>query len=234
MFRWAIRFSFYYTLCARLILSLSYQYSGMAAVSMEVINYIAIPVSLLLLFVAFWILFCFKRLQSNMNSIHINLIFNVFIAELTFLIGIDKVNDEVSWFILRHGIFSSNYKYFSHFNLFQGFRYINFWRMQTLQFVNKLIIVFEFLGVFVISYSIAQVINYFQHPVFLHCQWCHHQFFRIRFTAGVSSCRHHSPLFLHFRLRMDVRRSTASVSHADRDPQHQPGLDEVLLRRGMW
>ncbi|KAK3610573.1 hypothetical protein CHS0354_009013 [Potamilus streckersoni] len=71
------------------------EYVEEAAISLEVITYIALCISMVSLFVCFLIFFVFKRIQSNSNSIHINLVFVIFVAELAFLIGVNKTQTEL-------------------------------------------------------------------------------------------------------------------------------------------
>ncbi|XP_025106932.1 cadherin EGF LAG seven-pass G-type receptor 2-like isoform X2 [Pomacea canaliculata] len=66
-----------------------------AVVQVEVFTYTFVSLSLVLLFVAFFILISYKRLQCNWNSIHINLVFVVFISEMAFIIGINRTNPEL-------------------------------------------------------------------------------------------------------------------------------------------
>jgi len=47
--------------------------------------------------VSFFVLFFPKKVQSNTNSIHLNLMFVMFLAQLAFLIGIGQTEQEVSW-----------------------------------------------------------------------------------------------------------------------------------------
>ncbi|ESO95836.1 hypothetical protein LOTGIDRAFT_231995 [Lottia gigantea] len=72
------------------------EYDEMASVTVEVLTYILVFISLMLLVVAYLILLCFKRLQCNWNSIHINLIVVVFVAELAFIIGINRTKSELT------------------------------------------------------------------------------------------------------------------------------------------
>lgn len=67
----------------------------------EVFTYTFVSLSLVLLFVAFFILISYKRLQCNWNSIHINLVFVVFISEMAFIIGINRTNPEVRVLLLN-------------------------------------------------------------------------------------------------------------------------------------
>ena len=59
-------------------------------------TYVGVLVALLFL-VATLVLFCILRgLYSNMNSIRINLVLSILLANLIFIIGIDKVDAQVS------------------------------------------------------------------------------------------------------------------------------------------
>ncbi|XP_074645849.1 cadherin EGF LAG seven-pass G-type receptor 2-like [Tubulanus polymorphus] len=60
-------------------------------VTVEIITYIALSVSCFFLFISCMILCCLRRLHSNANNIHVNLMLCIFIAELIFLLGINRV-----------------------------------------------------------------------------------------------------------------------------------------------
>ncbi|RUS82130.1 hypothetical protein EGW08_010104 [Elysia chlorotica] len=64
-------------------------------VDMEVVTYILMALSILLLLLSFFILFTFKRLQCNWNSIRINIVFTVFIVDLAHAIGINRTSSEL-------------------------------------------------------------------------------------------------------------------------------------------
>ncbi|GFR69625.1 cadherin EGF LAG seven-pass G-type receptor 1 [Elysia marginata] len=64
-------------------------------VDMEVVTYILMALSILLLLLSFFILFTFKRLQCNWNSIRINIIFTIFIVDLAHAIGINRTSPEL-------------------------------------------------------------------------------------------------------------------------------------------
>ncbi|XP_006824531.1 cadherin EGF LAG seven-pass G-type receptor 2 [Saccoglossus kowalevskii] len=57
--------------------------------ALQLITYIGISISLLALLLSFITFVCLPNLRSNSNSIHINLVISLFIAELVFLLGID-------------------------------------------------------------------------------------------------------------------------------------------------
>jgi len=60
-------------------------------VDMEALAYVLTVLSLLLLMLSFVVLFTFKRLQCNWNSIRINIIFTLMIIQLAYVIGINQV-----------------------------------------------------------------------------------------------------------------------------------------------
>ncbi|KAL8613059.1 hypothetical protein ACOMHN_008828 [Nucella lapillus] len=66
-----------------------------AVIELEALMYVLVAVSLILLIVAFFILISYKALQSNWNSIHINLIFVIVIIELAFAVGINRTSPEL-------------------------------------------------------------------------------------------------------------------------------------------
>ena len=72
-----------------------FQLPRAAVVQLEAIMYVLVGVSLSLLVVAFFILISYKALQSNWNSIHINLIFVIVVYELAFAVGINRTRPEV-------------------------------------------------------------------------------------------------------------------------------------------
>ncbi|XP_033746006.1 LOW QUALITY PROTEIN: cadherin EGF LAG seven-pass G-type receptor 2-like [Pecten maximus] len=71
------------------------EYVAKGAISLEVISFIAIAIALICLFVAFFIFMCFKHLQSNANSILINLVFTIFISDLAFISGVYRTEPEL-------------------------------------------------------------------------------------------------------------------------------------------
>ena len=76
-----------------------------AAVDLVLIMYVLVGLSLALLLAAFFLLISFKALQSNWNSIHINLIFVIIVSELAFIVGINRTSPEVGdrdMLVLRH------------------------------------------------------------------------------------------------------------------------------------
>ncbi|XP_070192612.1 cadherin EGF LAG seven-pass G-type receptor 2-like isoform X2 [Littorina saxatilis] len=66
-----------------------------AAIQLEAFMYVLVGVSLALLLVAFFILISYKALQSNWNSIHINLIFVIIISALAFSVGINRTSPKL-------------------------------------------------------------------------------------------------------------------------------------------
>lgn len=74
------------------------QYQGrMHELILFVITWVGIVISLVCLAICIST-FCFLRgLQTDRNTIHKNLCINLFVAELLFLIGIDKTDNQVSW-----------------------------------------------------------------------------------------------------------------------------------------
>lgn len=73
---------------------LNLQYPEVAAFSMRLVTYVGMSVSLFLLLVAFILFLLMRKLKSNSISIHKNLIAVIFLAELTFLIGINQTADQ--------------------------------------------------------------------------------------------------------------------------------------------
>ncbi|XP_053377924.1 cadherin EGF LAG seven-pass G-type receptor 1-like isoform X2 [Mercenaria mercenaria] len=71
------------------------EYVPAEPVSIEVFTYIGLVISMGCLVVCFIFLFFLKRIQSNTNSIHINLIFVIFITLLAYLIGINHTENEL-------------------------------------------------------------------------------------------------------------------------------------------
>ncbi|XP_076447464.1 LOW QUALITY PROTEIN: cadherin EGF LAG seven-pass G-type receptor 2-like [Babylonia areolata] len=66
-----------------------------AIVQLEALMYVLVAVSLALLIIAFFILISFKALQSNWNSIHINLVFVIVNIDLAFAVGINRTSPEL-------------------------------------------------------------------------------------------------------------------------------------------
>ncbi|KAJ7355115.1 hypothetical protein OS493_027904 [Desmophyllum pertusum] len=73
---------------------LNLQYPEQAAFAMRLVTYVGIAVSLALLLTAFILFICMRKLKSNSITIHKNLIVAIFIAELTFLVGINRTQDQ--------------------------------------------------------------------------------------------------------------------------------------------
>ena len=63
--------------------------------ALEIVTYVGIGVSLLCLVIAFFLFCCLAGLQSNSNSIHINLVIVLFIAHLGFLVGINRTQPKL-------------------------------------------------------------------------------------------------------------------------------------------
>ena len=72
-----------------------FQYIVPEPVTIEVIVYICLLVSMGCLVLAFLVLFCFKHLQSNRTSIHTNLVFVFFLCALAFVVGVNRTDSEV-------------------------------------------------------------------------------------------------------------------------------------------
>ncbi|CAL1544794.1 unnamed protein product, partial [Lymnaea stagnalis] len=66
-----------------------------AITDMEAVTYVLTTFSLMLMLLSFFVLFTFKRLQCNWNSIRINLIFTIFIVDLAYVIGINKTSPKL-------------------------------------------------------------------------------------------------------------------------------------------
>ena len=64
-------------------------------ISLVIFSFVGIGISLVCLFVSFVIFCSFKRLQCNANSILINLVFTMFVAELAFVAGVYRVSSKV-------------------------------------------------------------------------------------------------------------------------------------------
>ncbi|XP_012939635.1 cadherin EGF LAG seven-pass G-type receptor 1 [Aplysia californica] len=64
-------------------------------IDMEALSIVLTAMSLMLLLLSFFVLFTFKRLQCNWNSIRINIIFTLFIIELAYVIGINRTTPEL-------------------------------------------------------------------------------------------------------------------------------------------
>jgi len=73
---------------------LFFQYAILSG-DLQLMTYIAMSISMACLFVALVMFCCLRNLNSNMNSIHINLSFSLMIVELIFLVGIYRVQPEV-------------------------------------------------------------------------------------------------------------------------------------------
>ncbi|XP_046355288.2 cadherin EGF LAG seven-pass G-type receptor 1-like isoform X1 [Haliotis rufescens] len=71
------------------------EYLYSSTVQLEVLTYILVVISMACLVFAFFVFMVFKRLQCNWNSIHINIIFVLFITQLSFIIGIDRVGQKL-------------------------------------------------------------------------------------------------------------------------------------------
>lgn len=67
------------------------EYVAEGAVSLEVVCFIGVGLSMIALLVTFIILVSFKHIQCNSNTILINLVFVIFLAELAFIVGVYRV-----------------------------------------------------------------------------------------------------------------------------------------------
>ncbi|XP_060555146.1 cadherin EGF LAG seven-pass G-type receptor 2-like isoform X2 [Ruditapes philippinarum] len=70
------------------------EYVPAEPIAVEIVTYIGLVISMGCLVACFFLLFCLKRVQCNTNSIHINLIFVIFITLLSFILGINKTEDQ--------------------------------------------------------------------------------------------------------------------------------------------
>ena len=73
----------------------SEEVSTATSIGMEIITYIGLSISLLLLLAAMILFCCLRGMNSNSNSIHINLVFCIFVSHLTFLVGINRTEPKV-------------------------------------------------------------------------------------------------------------------------------------------
>lgn len=89
-----------------------FQYVAEGAVSLEVVCFIGVGLSMLALLVTFIILVSFKHIQCNSNTILINLVFVIFLAELAFVVGVYRVETKVTTILYSYIFFndlSNNY-----------------------------------------------------------------------------------------------------------------------------
>ncbi|ELT95736.1 hypothetical protein CAPTEDRAFT_182594 [Capitella teleta] len=61
----------------------------------QIITYIGLAIGLVCLFVAMVMFCCIRHVASNLNSIHLNLIFCLFVSLLIFLLGIDQTEPKI-------------------------------------------------------------------------------------------------------------------------------------------
>uniref|UniRef100_K1PF79 Cadherin EGF LAG seven-pass G-type receptor 1 n=1 Tax=Magallana gigas TaxID=29159 RepID=K1PF79_MAGGI len=71
------------------------EYVSKAVISLVIFSFVGIGISLVCLFVSFVIFCSFKRLQCNANSILVNLVFTMFVAELAFITGVYRVSSKL-------------------------------------------------------------------------------------------------------------------------------------------
>lgn len=65
------------------------------AITIEVITYIGFTVALICFLIVFILFCCMRGIESNANSIHVNLAFALFVANLAYVAGIDKVQPQL-------------------------------------------------------------------------------------------------------------------------------------------
>ena len=65
-------------------------------VVVQVITYICVVITLVCLLVAMLLMCILRGLDTNSNSIHLNLIFVIFMANLIYVAGIDATVNQVS------------------------------------------------------------------------------------------------------------------------------------------
>ncbi|XP_052061386.1 cadherin EGF LAG seven-pass G-type receptor 2-like isoform X1 [Mytilus californianus] len=70
------------------------EYVAEGAVSLEVVCFVGVGLSMIALLVTFIILVSFKHIQCNSNTILINLVFVIFLAELAFIVGVYRVESK--------------------------------------------------------------------------------------------------------------------------------------------
>lgn len=58
-------------------------------VPLHLITYVGAGIGVIFLVITFFILLCLPNLHCNLNSIHINFVFMLIAAELTFLVGVN-------------------------------------------------------------------------------------------------------------------------------------------------
>lgn len=73
----------------------SVEYIATGTVHLQIISYIGLTISMICLFTAFLIFFLLKNLDTNCNSIRLNLVLSIFISELFFLIGVARTKPEI-------------------------------------------------------------------------------------------------------------------------------------------
>ncbi|XP_064606055.1 LOW QUALITY PROTEIN: cadherin EGF LAG seven-pass G-type receptor 2-like [Liolophura sinensis] len=71
------------------------EYYPMEFLGVIIVRYIGFLISLTCLMICLLLFCCLRRLYSNSNSIHINFVLTIFVAELTFLVGIDKTENKL-------------------------------------------------------------------------------------------------------------------------------------------
>lgn len=76
---------------------------------LDVITWVGILLSLVCLLICIFTFCFFRGLQSDRNTIHKNLCISLFVAELLFLIGINRTDQPVSYIALNKGLGLSIY-----------------------------------------------------------------------------------------------------------------------------
>lgn len=66
-----------------------FQVRSDTTVPLHLLTYVGAGMGVLFLLVTFFILLCLPNLHCNLNSIHINFVFMLIAAELTFLVGVN-------------------------------------------------------------------------------------------------------------------------------------------------
>ncbi|KAK7093254.1 hypothetical protein V1264_007043 [Littorina saxatilis] len=99
--------------------------------ALDILSYICCSLSILFLFLSFLTFVSFKALESDRNTIHINLVICLGLGQLLFLVGIDQVSNKTGCAVIAG---------FLHFFFLASF----FWMAtEGLQIYMKLVLVFE-------------------------------------------------------------------------------------------
>ncbi|XP_064633793.1 cadherin EGF LAG seven-pass G-type receptor 2-like isoform X2 [Lineus longissimus] len=72
------------------------EYEPAGPITVEIITYVGLVISCTCLLLAMLFLCCLRRLQNNMHSIHINLMWCIFVGEILYMCGIGVVNPELA------------------------------------------------------------------------------------------------------------------------------------------